>query len=46
MVRVVGDKDGQIGRGQITLGHVGLGRHLVIILVPGSHEGVLSWEGT
>lgn len=40
------DKVGEIGRGQITLGHVGMVRHLVIILVLGSHGRVLSREGT
>lgn len=44
-VRVVWD-EGRIGRGQITLGHVGLGRHLAIILGLGSHESFLSGDGT
>lgn len=40
------DKAGEIGRSQITLGHVGIVRHLVIILALGSHGRILSREGT
>lgn len=39
------DKVGEIGRKQIALGHVGMVRYLVIILVLGSHRRVLSREG-